>query len=477
MKFLLVNPYFKGVVTVPSLGLGFMGTYMRNHSDCQIEIIEPKLQGLTEAQVLDKARASDIVGLMCYTESRFQVFNFAEKVKQANPNCKLIVGGPHVNTLDELILKHYSFIDVVVRGEGEETVLDILKDKPFKEISGITWRNNGKIVRNPDRPMIKNIDNLFYDYSLVSSQVSGWKDAEIPCKLREFNSLPIITSRGCPFRCSFCAAHKQWGNIWRGLSPEELVSRIEYLVKQYGVKYFRFYDALFSASDERILNFCDLLERNGLNISFRIDIRVGTRKDILERLREVGCEVVGFGIESGSDRILKRVNKGITRKQIEETITLCKELDYWVIGFFMVSLPDETMEDIKRTFELLKFFDVVNVQFFKIHPNTSFYDELKQKGEIEDEVWFDPNYGFNTEYGNEVFYSKEMFPSANFYRDEIDPLIGYAYRNHVTHNLSSLFQLHGKLTKSMSILFRSIAKSVLLKNRIGRRIYRKLKTI
>jgi len=111
MKLLLVNPNFKGVVSVPSLGLGFIGTYVRENSNCEVEIVEPILQGLTEAQVLDKVKESDIVGLTCYTESRFQVFDFAAKAKQVNPDCKLIVGGPHVNTLGKQILQHYPFID------------------------------------------------------------------------------------------------------------------------------------------------------------------------------------------------------------------------------------------------------------------------------------------------------------------------------------------------------------------------------
>ncbi|MDI6856333.1 MAG: cobalamin-dependent protein [Candidatus Thermoplasmatota archaeon] len=131
MKLLLVNPYFKGGVYAPSLGLGFIGTYVRDHSDFEVELVEPAQQGLlNEREVLNKAKKADIVGLTCYTESRFQCFDFAKKVKLTNPSCKLIVGGPHVNTLDEATLRHYPFIDVVVRGEGEVTMLDIVKNKP-----------------------------------------------------------------------------------------------------------------------------------------------------------------------------------------------------------------------------------------------------------------------------------------------------------------------------------------------------------
>lgn len=473
MKLLLVNPYFEGVVVVPTLGLGFLGTYVRDNSNCEVKILEPMLQGLTEKQVLDEAKESDIVGLTCYTESRFQVFNLAEKIKQVNPDCKIIVGGPHVNTLSELILNHYPFIDVVVRGEGEETILDIVKNKPFKEILGITWKEDEKIVRNPNRPLIKNLDSLHYDYSMVFPYVKDWKDFEVPNEQQKLNHLPIIASRGCPFRCAFCAAHEQWGKIRRGFSPEELVKRIKDLVSLYNIQYFRFYDALFIGNEQKILRFCELIEKASLNISFRIDIRVGTRKEVLEGLRKVGCDVVGFGVESGSDRILKRINKGIEREQVEDTIRICRELGYWMIGFFMISLPDETPADVQKTFELFKYFDVINLQFFKIHPNTSFYYELKQSGEINDEVWFNPMYGFNTKYGNEVLYCKDFFPSANFSKEEVDLLISNGYDHFNTHQPVS--KVIRRLGLSRGLI--SFSRNFLRRSEIGRKFYYRLKSL
>lgn len=319
--------------------------------------------------------------------------------------------------------------------------------------------------------MVRNIDSLYYDYSLVIPHVDGWKDLEIPHELQKLNALPIIASRGCPFRCAFCAAHEQWGKIYRGLSPEELVKRLKELVSQYNIGYFRFYDALFTGNDKKVLEFCDLLDKAKLNISFRIDIRVGTSRKVLERLRRVGCDVVGFGVESGSDKILKRINKGISREKVEETIKVCKELGYWILGFFMVSLPDETMEDFKKTLKLLKFFDRINLQFFKIHPNTSFYNELKQKGEIDDEIWFDPNYGVDTIYGNEIYYCKDVFPSAPFYRNEVEALL---YR--ANHDPQKAIQRHG-LAKGVLILSLFAMIDMLLRVKIGGKLYYKLRNI
>jgi radical SAM superfamily enzyme YgiQ (UPF0313 family) len=464
MKLLLVNPYFNGLAIAPTLGLGFLGTYIKDRSDCEVEIIEPIQEPINEKYVLKKTKNADVVGLVCYTESRFDCFDFAKKVKEINKSCKVVVGGPHVTSLDRHIIQYYPFVDAVIRGEGEDSLLEIVNNKPFKDILGITWRNGKKIIRNPDRPLIRNIDSLYYDYSLVFENIKKWKDVEVPYDLQKLNHLPIIASRGCPFRCAFCASHSQWGNISRWVSPETLVKTLEYLYSQYNVKYFRFYDALFIGYDKRIMEFCKLLKKSKLDIHFRIDIRVGTSKTTLENLRKVGCDVVGFGVESGSNRILKRINKGITRNQIDKTIKICKELGYWTIGFFMISLPDETRKDIKKTMELFNFFDVYNLQFFKIHPNTAIYRELKQKNEISDDIWF------NRKYGNEIFYSRDLFPSANFYKNDVKWLMRYCYYNYNIHNPHSVSKRCG-LVKSMIILSLS-AMNIPLKGGVDRLLYK-----
>ncbi|MFH1776750.1 MAG: radical SAM protein [Candidatus Omnitrophota bacterium] len=460
MKILLVNPNFKGVVSVPSLGLGFIAAHLRKHLVCDVEVVEPLLQGLSERAVLEKAKKAEKIGLVCYTESRFQCFDFAEKIKRFNSATQIFVGGPHVNALDSRILQYYPCVDMLVRNEGEETVLDIAKAKPLEQILGLTWRNkNGAIIRNGDRPLLENIDGFEYDYSFAYPFLKDWKDIEIPRYLQKRNAIPIIGSRGCPFQCVFCAAHEQWGRKYRGVSPEILVHWVENLVECYNIGYFRFYDALFIGTDERILRFCDLLEQSNLRISFRVDIRVGTKKETLRRLKQVGCDVVGFGVESGSDRILKRVNKRITKKEIIETIKDCRELGFWVLGFFMVSLPDETMEDVRETFALLKSFDEMNLQFFKIHPNTEFYDELKRKGEIDDSIWFDENRGLTTRYGNEIYYCKENFPSARFSLRQGNYLLRYAYHKFKIENLRAVIRLRGVMS-AMPIIAKSVLGSL-----------------
>lgn len=463
MKLLLINPYFEGIdPDAPQLGLVFLGTYIQENSDCDVQVIDPIPQGLLEDDVLSLVKKADIVGLTCFTEIRFQCFDFAKSVKEANKDCKLLLGGIHATALDIPILEHYSFIDAVIRGEGEETLLEIVNDTPYKEVAGITWRKEGEVVRNRDRPLIRNIDNLHFDYSLLPTIfIENWKDEEVTSELKNLKHLPIIASRGCPYNCSFCASHPYWGNMWRSLSPDELVSRLEDAVDRYGAKYFRFYDALFPTNKKWIDEFCRLLEERNLEICFRIDIRSGANKEILEKLRNVGCSIVGMGVESGSDRILKRINKKTTEKEIIDTVKTCKELGYWVIGYFMVGLLDEEWEDIQKTIEIIKYFDYHNYTRFQIYPLTPFYEEMKERGEIIDEIWFDKSRDVPVEVkgGEDYFsrirvtsYCKENFKSANFYQDDLDWPIRYSFYHHDTHNPRAVIRKYGPLWGSLSLM-------------------------
>lgn len=414
MRLLLINPYFgkaeryegEAATHSPPLGLGFIGTYVRDHNNCDVEIIDPVPQGLSEEKVLEKVETADFVGIPCFTDIRFHCFGFAKKVKEKNPNCKLIVGGPHVYSLDNKILEHYPFIDIVVRGEGEVTVSEILQGKPLEQIKGITFADNsGRIIRNEERPFMKTIDDLYIDYSLLPDMRLYKSDIEAPVDFKRLKTAYMVESRGCPFKCSYCA-NEHWKRTWRAVNPKKTVEKMKILIDKYGIEYFRFYDDLFTADKTRVKEFCEEIKKQNLNVKFRVLIRVGTKKEILEMLKDAGLESIGIGIESGSDRILKRINKGITRKQIEETLQVCKELGLWTVGSFIVSLPGETKEDLEQTSDLISLPDVTTVNILHLFPQTPVYEELKANGEIDDEIWFDERHP------ETIHYCKEWFSSA-----------------------------------------------------------------
>jgi anaerobic magnesium-protoporphyrin IX monomethyl ester cyclase len=415
MKLLLINPYFgqvsnntEGATHSPPLGLGFIATYVRDHTDCDVEIVDPVPQGLTDSDVLAKVTDADFVGLSIYTDTRFYCMDFAKKIKERNPQCVLIVGGAHTYFLDKLILEHYPFIDVIVRGEGEQTAAEIVKGTSLQEIAGITYKHSsGEIIRNADRPLIQDIDPLYVDYGLLPDMSLYKTDIEAPLDMRRLKTAYMIESRGCPFKCTYCA-NQHWQGTWRAVSPSRTVDKMEHLVRNYGVQYFRFYDDLFTTNKNRTLEFCRILKDRKLNVHFRVLARAGISKDTLKALRDAGCESIGIGIESGSDRMLKRIQKGTTRQQIIETINSCKELGLWIVGSFIVSLPGESREDYRATLTLANAPDTFMANILHLLPGTSFYNELKEKGEIEDTIWFE------RQREGHIFYCQENFASAPF---------------------------------------------------------------
>lgn len=453
MRLLLINPYFgqgeshetEGAVYSPPLGLGFVGTYVRDHSNWEVEIIDPVPQGLTQEQVLSKAAKADIVGLSCFADTRFYCFDFGRKIKKRNPGVKLIVGGPFTYVMDELILKHYPFIDALVRGEGEETLLELVQGKAFGEIQGLTFKRGRKIVRNTLRPFSKNIDSFYIDYSLLPPLAAYGKDVEAPAELRQLITLSTIASRGCPFSCLYCS-NIHWQRNWRAVSAQELVRRIKSWQRQFGVKYIRFYDDLFTANKEWVLEFCRLLKKERIKIKFRVLVRAGTDPQVLKKLKEVGLVAVGFGIESGSDKILKRINKQITRKQIIKTIDDCRKLKLWIVGAFIISLPDETDKDYQQNLSLIPLLDTFQTNILIIFPYTPFYNELKENKEIDDEIWF------KKEHEGRLLYTRENFLTARYFLPKLQWMALNTYYYHFIHRPDKAIEKYGQILGALIII-------------------------
>ena len=410
MRVLLINANF-GRVVVPTLGLGFLSRYLKEH-DIECNVIEPVLQNIKREDILKQVKDYDILGMTMYTENRFEVIDLAKEAKELNNNIKIILGGPHVFSIAEKILSNYDFIDYIIRGEGEEPLLMLIQNKNLNQIPNLVYRNNKNIISNQFK-IFPNIDNYKYDYDTLL--IKDWKDDEVPHYLMRYNHIPFIASRGCPFSCTFCATPYISQRKWRGYSLNVLVNLIEDLVIKYKIRYFRFYDALFMPDKNMVKDFCRLLKERNLDIYYRIDTHIGVHEEVYEMLKESGCEILGYGIESGSNKILNRIQKNITREQILTSIRKAKKLGFYIIGYFMDFLPDENMLDRSLTNDLMQRFDNTNLQYFKIHPSTLFYYELEERGEINDDVWFDRNFGFKTRFGNEVYYCKELFESAPFY--------------------------------------------------------------
>jgi radical SAM superfamily enzyme YgiQ (UPF0313 family) len=178
------------------------------------------------------------------------------------------------------------------------------------------------------------------------------------------------------------------------------------LKQRHGIEFVRFFDDLFTAREEWVYKFCDLLKKENLNMKFRLLSRVGTKKAVLEALQSVGCIGVGLGIESGSDRMLKTIKKGFTSEQALSTIRDCRSLGWWTVCSFIISLPGETPADRRQTLSLTRLADFFVVNVLHLHPGTPLYNDLRTAGQITDDVWFDRSMPTT------IHYSREFFPEA-----------------------------------------------------------------
>ena len=453
MQVALINPYFgegsnwetSGAVHSPPLNLGFIATYLRDHGGVKCRVFDPFPQGMSVEDVLKAIVDYNVIGFACYTDTRHYCFDFAKRVKERYPDKFLVVGGPHCFSLDQLILKHYPFVDAVIRGEGEQSLLDLVQGTDQATILGLTWRKGEQIIRNQKRPLLADIDSLYVDYDLLPDMSYYGGDNEAPESLRNLRQVYFISSRGCPFQCIYCA-NDHWERIWRPMSPATLVGHIERIVKKYNVEYFRFYDDLFTVNKKWVMQFCDLLEQRALKVKFRVLIRGDTRPEVIQRLCQVGLVAVGLGVESGSDRMLKAIAKGITSKQLIETMTECKRLGLWLVGSFILSLPDETPADFKASKKLMAYPDVFQAPVMTIFPETPLYHQLKNNGEIDDEIWFDP-----AQQGR-ILYCKENFPSARYSREELVRLQLYIHNYKNLISPLSPFRLYGMVRGAINLV-------------------------
>jgi radical SAM superfamily enzyme YgiQ (UPF0313 family) len=384
-------PYPSGVpesIFIP-LGIGYLAAVLENDGytvdviDCQV--LKPtrrELEGeLTRLQ-------PDIVGVTSATLTFEPALEIVRTAKQVCPKCLTLLGGPHVTVMDEETLSESPEVDIVVRGEGEQTMLELANlvfnssMKNLGEVAGITFRKNGQISRTPDRSFIQNIDNLPYP-ALKHFQLS---------KYRVFGKkyLPIITSRGCPFQCTFCLSSRMCGRRFRVRSPRKVVDELEWLKDTYGAEAFGFYDDTFTFDKKRVLEICEEMKKRNVNLPWDCRTRVDqVSKEVLAKMRDANCQLIHFGIESGNQKMLDAMKKGTTVEQNERAIKLTKEVGISVAISVIVGYPGETVDMFKQTLDFIRRTepDYVYMCDAVPYPGTELYKLLKDSGMEMSSEW------------------------------------------------------------------------------------------
>ena len=310
----LVNPpYPAGAHTHPpfiQLGIGYLAAVLeKNHYE--VDVID--CQAINLSYDLFKSEVNkhqpNLVGVTATTLTYKSALKCIDIVKEICPNCLTVIGGVHVTFWDSEALQECPSLDIVVRKEGEITLLDLAKkveseNKNFADVLGITFRNGEKIVKNQDRPYIENLD----DIPFPAHHLWAFGDLRKNKKIL----FPLTTSRGCIYWCDFCTTVRMFGRKYRMRSPKNVVDELEFVHKTYGAKRFIFYDDAFTADPRRTEQICDEISARNLKISWNCQTRVDmVTKELLVKMKKSGCTDIWFGIESGSQQLINAMGKGM----------------------------------------------------------------------------------------------------------------------------------------------------------------------
>ena len=305
----------------------------------------------------------------------------ARMMKAANPTLKVCFVGPPVTVEPEKSLNSCEAIDFVIRREFDYQIVDYANGKPLEEIPGASFRKNGAIVNNPEAPMIENLDELPWVTKVYKRDLDITR-YNVPFLLNPF--LSMYTSRGCPAMCTFCLwPQTHSGHRWRLRSAEDIRDEVKYALEAFpNLKEIFFDDDTFNYRKERTIEICSKLKE--LNFTWSCTSRVTTDYDTLKAMKEAGCRLLIVGYESGDPQILKNIKKGATIDMAERFTANCKKLGLVIHGDFIVGLPGETNESIRKTIDFAKRLDNETIQVSIAHPypGTEFYDYAKKNNLI-----------------------------------------------------------------------------------------------
>jgi len=334
---------------------------------------------ITAEETIEIAKAYEFLVLFTSTPGFPGDIGLSQAIKAANPNIKITFVGPHVTVLPERSLEDCPAIDFVCRKEFDMSVVEYAQGKPLEEIAGISYSKNGGVVHNPDRTQLADLDSMPHVTDIYKRDLDVTR-YNVPFLLHPYVSL--YTTRGCPAQCTFCLWPQTLsGHPWRKRSTDD-VAREMTKAKEYwpNVKEFFFDDDTFNIQKARTLELCAKLKPLGLTWS--CTSRVTTDYETLKAMREAGCRLLIVGYESGDPQILKNIKKGATVERARDFTRDCHKLGLVIHGDFIMGLPGETRDTIKRTISFAKELDVETIQVSVAHayPGTELYDYAVKNG-------------------------------------------------------------------------------------------------
>lgn len=392
-KILLVNPIkdsLSNFAIFPPIGLGYIANSLRKENFSNVRILDCLKENFTlrkfEQYIWNEK--PDVIGFTVFSLALKNVIDLAKIVKKVNKNSIVLIGGPHPSAIPERALEDES-IDFGFIGEGEDGVTLLLKylytdqKERFSEVPGLIYRKDGRILYN--KP--------FFNSDLDSIEFPAWDLINPPeyfgkgVDIKNYTGCILIT-RGCPFNCSFCSVHTITGRSLRSRSIDNVIKEIELLNREYKIKRFVILDENFTANNKFVIKFCvKLISLKNKKYQFILPngVRLDTlTEDILRLMLKVGfSRRLAVGIESGSNRILKLMNKKITTEVIKEKVELMVKVGFRPIGYFIIGYPGETKEDIEETIKFarkIKLYEAAFTCYIPMPGTTTFNYIVEHEG-------------------------------------------------------------------------------------------------
>lgn len=461
-KTLLINPPLTGLLvaqidmSIEPLGLAYIAAVLEQNG-YEVDILDAlalgndqleKLPdghirvGLTEAQIASYVEnfAPDIVGIGCgFSVYASDSLRIVKCVKQVCLDAIIAFGGVHASIDPESVLRDKN-VNIVVRGEGEITFLELVKcieaGNDYSTIKGTVVRTNGGTYRyNEQREHIKDLDELpFPARHLLPMDKYFEFQRKGGVMYRYYMRNPIasiVTSRGCPFNCIFCAVRTIWGRTWRGRSAENVVKELKFLVDEYGIKEFAPWDDNISLNKKRLIQICQGIIEEGLDLKWSTPNGIylpSLDEEVLSWMAKSGYYRAAFGIESGLEETRKIIGKRIKSEKVKDVIGICDKLGIWTNATFIIGFPDEKIESIEATMKAPMDLGLDFASFYiaQPYPGTELFRIFNEYDLMKDGI---------TESGS-LFYSK--YDTKYFTHQELMKLRDQAYRKLVKHRIVSI---------------------------------------
>ena len=408
----------------PPLGLLLIAGYLLDNTNHDVNVIDCQVENISYKE-LPKRLCSyeyDIVGITAMTFTIIDVIETIKVVKNVSPQTKIVLGGPHVSLFPNETI-NLEGVDYLVLGEGEITFTSFLycleNGIDLKRVNGLVYKEkDNSIVHTGPPEIIDDLDEL----SFPARHLTPYQKYSSLLAKR----LPIttmITSRGCPFKCSFCD-RPHLGKKFRAMSAQKVVEEFEEAIKL-GIHEFLVYDDTFTVNINRVKEICNLVIEKKMDIGFDIRARVDTLdEESLSLLKKAGCRGIHYGIEAGTEKVLKVLRKGITIEKAKKIFVMTKKYGIKTLGYFMIGAPTETLEDIYETFRVAKWLnpDFMHLTILTPFPGTFLYQDGLIRGVIKRDYWREfaknPTKGFSPPFWEE-----------NISKDELKKLITEGYRS------------------------------------------------